>query len=154
MGCPETLVSIACPVEPKIVQRVSGDNAYAHSSSATLAASPETSMVTPCRFGTEKETGDALLEAPNVQLDSAIRKKLVVSGWTLQGVITVSVLAVLEAIVASCPAPVPAVIRTVAPLYRFTTMLSVLFPTVVGELILTSSEVGVPSANRNSRDRN
>ena len=52
---------------------------------------------------------------------------------------TVRVVAVLEAMVRSCPAPVPALIRTVAPLYRFGTMFSVLLPIVVAELILTCS---------------
>ena len=73
-------------------------------------------MVTPWRFGTAKETGDALLEAPNCQAESAIKKELVVSGGMLHGVVTVSVVAVLEAIVRSCPAPVPMVILAVAPL--------------------------------------
>src|SRR5580700_5186162 len=105
----------------------------------TLAARPETSTVTPSRLGIANETGDALLEAPNCHVESAIRKKLVLSGWTLQGVVMVTVLAVLDAMVCSCPAPVPVVIRTVAPLYRFTSMLRALLPMVVAELILACS---------------
>lgn len=96
-------------------------------------------MVTPWRFGTANETGDALLEAPNVQVDSAIKKELVESGGTLQGVDTVSVVAVLEAIVCSCPSPVPAVMRTVAPLYRFSAIFNVLLPIVVADSILVDS---------------
>src|ERR1700728_1804607 len=96
-------------------------------------------MVTPWRFGTANETGDALLDAPNCQVESAIRNELVGSGGMLHGVVTVSVVAVLEAMVCSCPAPVPSVILAVAPLYRFSTMFSVLLPTVVAENISTCS---------------
>jgi hypothetical protein len=57
----------------------------------------------------------------------------------LHGVVRVSVVAVLEAMVRSCPAPDPVVILAVAPLYRFSSMFSVLFPTVVAANMSTCS---------------
>ena len=90
-------------------------------------------MVTPSRLGTTNETGDALLEAPNCQAESATRKTLVASGCKAQFVIAVMVVAEFAAMVCSCPAPVPFEIRTVAPVYSFGSILRVLLPTVFGE---------------------
>jgi hypothetical protein len=79
------------------------------------------------------ETGDALLDAPNCQAESATRKALVVSGSISHFAVIVIVLAEFAAIVLYCPAPVPPEIRTVAPLYSFASMFRVLLPTVVPE---------------------
>src|SRR5579862_1345067 len=121
------------PDDPVILQSVSGDISYEHSSSSTLAARPEISTVVPSRFGTVNEIGDALLVAPNCQVESATTKVLVASGASAQFEVVVMVVPVFDAMVCSCAAPVPLAIRTVAPMYSFASMLSVLLPIVVTE---------------------
>ena len=73
--------------------------------------------VSPERFGMANCVGPPWLTAPNFHPPSAMVKKLVASGAIAHAGATAAVVAVFDAMVCSCPAPRPRVIRATAPQY-------------------------------------
>src|SRR5260370_33635983 len=80
VGVPGMSASRLAPEAPEIRQRVRGESSKAFSSSRTLAARPEIWMGTPSRLRTANETGDAALEPPTGQVESATRNRRVDTG--------------------------------------------------------------------------
>src|SRR5882724_7214330 len=93
----------------------------------------------PARLGTSNDTGLVALSAPNFHPDSHTTKKLVESGTTVQGNVTVRLVALFEATPRSCPAPAPFVMRTNAPRRSLAIICRVELPIVVDDEIVACS---------------
>src|SRR5580658_2754956 len=100
---------------PPTTQREIGQRSREPSWFNAFAARPETSITEPPWLGIWNSAGLVTETAPKCQLASAITNKLVESGTIDHPGVTVNVVALLDMICSSCPAPAPLVMRQTSP---------------------------------------